>query len=268
MHNAAQKEVKLNEIFLKIKVRSSIMKKLIFNIFVIMCLVLFAPLCFAIDWNAPAPAYFPKQKSTPKRCSSSATIQAFYDRWAESIGKEVQIKIFDTEFTGIAYKEEITNDVFPNVIIPKTADKNFISCNIYSGVLNATAYKKLKSPLLYDSEHNICVAAVAIRDYSNTDMPYFEEPKEMRNIISISGYFPNISHGSIKLKEIALIPNTAQDEKKIERYVKETMKLYKNFLRAEELGVSVDKVPSKFFETMQKGLVGVLECAGGLLLNP
>lgn len=119
------------------------MKKLIFNIFVMMCLVLSAPLCFAIDWTAPAPAYFPKEKSTPKRYSSRATIQAFYDHWAESIGKDVQIKTFDAEFTGIGYKEEITNDVFPKAIIPKTADKNFITCNIYSGVLNATAYKKL-----------------------------------------------------------------------------------------------------------------------------
>ena len=243
-------------------------KKLIFNIFVMICLVLSAPLCFAIDWTAPAPAYFPKQKSTPIRQSSSATIQAFYDSWADNIGKDIQIKTFDTEFTGIAYKEEITNDVFPKVTTPKTADKNFISCNIYSGVLNAAAYKKLKSPLLYDSEHNICVAAVAIRDYSNTDNPYFEEPKEFRNVVSISGYFPNIPHGSIKLREIVLIPSNVQDEKKIEKYVKETIKLYKNFLRAEELGVSIDKVPSKFSQTVQKGLIDLLECAGGLLLNP
>lgn len=104
------------------------------------CLVLSAPLCFAIDWTAPAPAYF-QTKSTPIRQSSSVTIQAFYDSWADNIGKDIQIKTFDTEFTGIAYKEEITNDVFPKVIIPKTADKNFISCNIYSGVLNAAAYK-------------------------------------------------------------------------------------------------------------------------------
>lgn len=244
------------------------MKKLIFNIFVMMCLVLSAPLCFAIDWTAPTPAYFPKEKSTPKRYSSRATIQAFYDRWAESIGKDVQIKTFDAEFTGIGYKEEITNDVFPKAIIPKTADKNFIACNIYSGVLNATAYKKLKSPLLYDSEHNICVAAVAVRDYSNTDIPYFEEPREMQNIVSISGYFPDIPHGSIKLREIALIPSNVQDEKKIKKYVRETMKLYKKFLRAEELGISIDKVPSQFSQTMQKGLIDILECAGGLLLNP
>ncbi len=46
------------------------------------------------------------------------------------------------------------------------------------------------------------------------------------------------------------------------------MKLYKNFLRAEELGVSVDKVPSKFSQSLQKGLIDILECAGGLLLNP
>ncbi len=244
------------------------MKKLIFNIFVIMCLVLSAPLCFAIDWAASAPAYFPKQKSTPKRQASSATIQAFYDSWADNIGKDIQIKTFDTEFIGIAYKEEITNDVFPKVIIPKTADKNFISCNLYGGIFNNTAYKKLKTPLLYDSEHNICIAAIAVRDYSNTDNPYFEEPKEMRNIVSISGYFPDIPQGSIKLREIALIPSNAKDEKKIEKYVKKTMKLYKNFLRAEALGVSIDKVPSKFSQTMQKGLIDILECAGGLLLNP
>lgn len=244
------------------------MKKLIFNLLVIIGVVLFAPLCFAIDWTAPAPSYFPKQKSTPKRYSSSATIQAFYDSWAESIGKDIQIKTFDTEFIGISYKEAITNDIFPKVIIPKTADKNFISCNIYNGILNANAYKKLKSPLLYDSEHNICVAAVAIRDYSHTDIPYFEEPKEMQNIVSVSGYFPDIPYGNIKLKEIALIPNTAQDEKKIEKYVKETMKLYKNFLRAEELGIDVDKVPSKFSQKVQNGLIDILECAGGLLLNP
>ena len=48
----------------------------------------------------------------------------------------------------------------------------------------------------------------------------------------------------------------------------ETIKLYKNFLRAEELGVSIDKVPSKFSQTVQKGLIDLLECAGGLLLNP
>lgn len=233
-----------------------------------MCLVLSAPLCFAIDWAASAPAYFPKQKSTPKRQASSATIQAFYDSWADNIGKDIQIKTFDTEFIGIAYKEEITNDVFPKVIIPKTADKNFISCNLYGGIFNNTAYKKLKTPLLYDSEHNICIAAIAVRDYSNTDNPYFEEPKEMRNIVSISGYFPDIPQGSIKLREIALIPSNAKDEKKIEKYVKKTMKLYKNFLRAEALGVSIDKVPSKFSQTMQKGLIDILECAGGLLLNP
>ena len=46
------------------------------------------------------------------------------------------------------------------------------------------------------------------------------------------------------------------------------IKLYKNFLRAEELGVSIDKVPSKFSQTVQKGLIDLLECAGGLLLNP
>lgn len=232
-----------------------------------MCLILTAPLCFGIDWTAPAPAYFPKQKSTPKRHSSSAIVQGFYDSWADSIGKDIQIKTFDTEFIGIAYKEEIKNDVFPKVIIPKTANKNFISCNIYSAALNATTYKKLKTPLLYDSEHNICVAAVAIRDYSNTDIPYFEEPKEMRNVVSISGYFPDIPHGSIKLREIALIPSNAQDEKKIEKYVKETIKLYKNFLRAEELGVSLDKVPSEFSQKMDKALVNILECVGGLLLN-
>lgn len=121
---------------------------------------------------------------------------------------------------------------------------------------------------MYDSEHNICVAAIAVRDYSNTDNPYFEEPSSMRNLVSISGYFPDIPNGSIKLREIALIPNNAQDEKKIEKYVKETMKLYKNFLRAEESGVPIDKVPSKFSQTMQKGLIDIIECAGGLLLNP
>ena len=46
------------------------------------------------------------------------------------------------------------------------------------------------------------------------------------------------------------------------------MKLYKKFLRAEELGISIDKVPSQFSQTMQKGLIDILECAGGLLLNP
>jgi len=122
--------------------------------------------------------------------------------------------------------------------------------------------------LLYDSEHNICVAAIAVRDYSNTSMPYFEEPTEFRSVVSISGYFPDIPHGSIKLREIALIPNNTTDEKKIDKYIKETMKLYKNFLRAEELGVSVDKVPSKFSQSLQKGLIDILECAGGLLLNP
>ena len=238
------------------------------KILVIAVLVLFAPLAFAVDLNSSVPSNFPKQKSTPKRQSSSATIQAFYDSWADNIGKDIQIKTFDTEFVGIAYKEEITNDVFPKVIIPKTADKNFISCNLYGGIFNSTAYKKLKTPLLYDSEHNICVAAIAVRDYSNTDNPYFEEPRELRNVVSISGYFPDIPHGSIKLREIALIPSNVQDEKKIEKYVKETMKLYKKFLRAEELGVSIDKVPSKFSQTMQKGLIDILECAGGLLLNP
>ena len=235
------------------------MKKLIFNILIIMCLILTTPLCFAIDWTAPAPAYFPRQKSTPKGKSSSAVIQAFYDRWADSIGKDIQIKTFDTEFTGIGYKEEITNDVFPKVIIPKTADKNFISCNIYGGIFNATAYKKLKTPFLYDSEHNICVAAVAVRDYSNTENPCFVEPKFMQDVVSISGYFPNIQPGSIKLREIALIPNTANDEKKIEKYVKETIKLYKNFLRAEELGVSVDKLPSKFSQGLQNVLIEIIE---------
>ena len=90
----------------------------------------------------------------------------------------------------------------------------------------------------------------------------------MQNIVSISGYFPDIPHGSIKLREIALIPSNVQDEKKIKKYVRETMKLYKKFLRAEELGVSIDKVPSQFSQTMQKGLIDILECAGGLLLNP
>lgn len=244
------------------------MRKLIFNVVVMLSLILTTPLCFGIDWTAPAPAYFPKQKSTPKRYSSSAIVQAFYDRWADNIGKDIQIKTFDTEFTGIAYKEEIKNDVFPKMLIPKTANKNFISCNIYSGALNATAYKKLKTPFLYDSEHNICVAAVAIRDYSNTDIPYFKEPKYMEDIVSISGYFPDIPHGTIKLREIALIPNTVQDEKKIEKYVKETIKLYKKFLRAEELGVSIDKVPSKFSQSLQKGLIEILESTGGVLLNP
>lgn len=238
------------------------------KIFIITAFVLFAPLAFAVDLNSSLPSNFPRQKSSPVRQSSSATIQAFYDSWADNIGRDIQIKTFDTEFIGIAYKEEITNDVFPKVIIPKTADKDFISCNIYSGVLNAAAYKRLKSPLLYDSEHNICVAAVAIRDYSNTDNPYFEEPANMQNLVSISGYFADIPVGSIKLKEIALIPGNAHDEKKIEKYVKETMKLYKNFLKAEELGVPIDKVPSKFSQTMQKGLIDILECAGGLLLNP
>lgn len=238
------------------------------KILVIAVLTLFTPLAFAVDLNSSVPSNFPKQKSTPKRYSSSATIQAFYDIWAENIGQDVQIKTFDTIFTGIGYGQAITNDVFPKVIIPKTADKNFISCNLYGGIFNSTAYKKLKTPLLYDSEHNICVAAIAVRDYSNTDNPYFEEPASMRNLVSISGYFPDIPNGSIKLREIALIPNNAQDEKKIEKYVKETMKLYKNFLRAEELGVSIDKVPSKFSQTMQKGLIDILECAGGLLLNP
>lgn len=238
------------------------------KILVITALVLFAPLGFAVDLKSSVPSNFPKQKSTPKRQSSSATIQAFYDSWADNIGKDIQIKTFDTEFVGISYKEEITNDIFPKVIIPKTADKNFISCNLYGGIFNSTAYKKLKTPLLYDSVHNICVAAIAVRDYSNTDNPYFEEPRELRNVVSISGYFPDIPHGSIKLREIALIPSNVQDEKKIEKYVKETMKLYKKFLRAEELGVSIDKVPSKFSQTMQKGLIDILECAGGLLLNP
>ncbi len=238
------------------------------KILVIAVLALFTPHAFAVDLNSSVSSNFPKQKSTPKRYSSSATIQAFYDSWAENIGKGIQVKTFDTEFIGIGYGQAITNDVFPKVIIPKTADKNFISCNLYGGIFNSTAYKKLKTPLLYDSEHSICVAAIAVRDYSNTDNPYFEEPSNMRNLVSISGYFPDIPHGSIKLREIALIPNSTQDEKKIEKYVKETMKLYKNFLRAEELGVPIDKVPSKFSQSVQKGLIDILECAGGLLLNP
>lgn len=237
------------------------MKKLLFNIFLTVSLCLIAPLCFAIDWTAQAPANFPKQHSTPKRMSSSAKIQAFYDKWAESIGENAQIKTLDTEFTGIGYKEPITNDVFPKIIIPKNANNNFISCNLYGGILNKTAYDKLKTPLLYDSEHNICVAAIAVRDYSNTSMPYFEEPAEFRSVISISGYFPDIPHGSIKLREIALIPSNTTDEKKIDKYIKETMKLYKNFLRAEELGVSVDKVPSKASENIQKGMFGLLDFA-------
>lgn len=50
-------------------------------------------------------------------------------------------------------------------------------------------------------------------------------------------------------------------KKKIDKYIKETMKLYKNFLRAEELGVSVDKVPSKASENIQKGMFGLLDFA-------
>ncbi|MFR1672497.1 MAG: hypothetical protein ACLSWI_06085 [Candidatus Gastranaerophilaceae bacterium] len=245
----------------------SVMKK-IFQSLIIISLALMPTLCFAVDLNSTIPTNFPRQKPIPKVYSERATIQAFYDNWAENIGNDIKIKSFETEFTGIGYKQEITNDFFPKWNLPKTANQDFITCNLYSGIFNSTAYKRLKTPLLYDEEHNICVAATAVRDYSNTDIPYFEEPSMMRNIVSISGYFPDIPPGSIKLKEIALIPSTAQDEKKIEKYVKETMKLYKNFLRAEELGVSIDKVPSKFSQTLQKGLVDIIECTGGLLLNP
>lgn len=91
------------------------------KILLIAVLSLFTPLAFAVDLNSSVPSNFPKQKSTPKRYSSSATIQAFYDSWAENIGKDIQVKTFDTEFIDIGYGQAITNDVFPKVIIPKTA---------------------------------------------------------------------------------------------------------------------------------------------------
>lgn len=214
--------------------------------------------CIGMDLNFSVPANFPRQKASPKQITTSAFVKAFYDKWAMELGNNAIIKTYDNVFTGISWKEEITTDVFPEITILNPSNKNFISCKLYNGAFNNIAYKKLKTPLLYDEEHNICVAAVAVRDYTQTNNPYFEEPKEMQNYVSISGYFPNIPQGNIKLKELAIIPPNS-DDKEIDKYVKQIMKTYTNFLRAEELGVPYNKVPSKASENFTNGVNGFFE---------
>lgn len=216
----------------KIIQNNKIVKKFLCIFFLIICA---SSACSAADLNGNVPSYFPKKLPTIKAYTCSAFIEAFYEKWAESISEnnKIKIKLYDTKYNGIYWREEISDNFVPKMLIKNTENNKNISCNLYTGILGVQAYRKLKTPLLYDSKHNICVAVIGIRDYSNTEYPFFEEPKDMQKKVSIYGYFPNIKQDDIILNEIALIPANIE-EKKIDKYVKLVKKTYNKILRAEE----------------------------------
>lgn len=228
-------------------------------LFVFFLMFFINAVCLAkVDINQKIPNC-PRQNVKIKKITTPTTIVAFFEKWANSIGNDINLKLFNTELTGVYKNDQNLNETYPKLEILKKANGELISCNVYGGVLNETTYKKLKSPLLYDAEHNICVAATSVRDYSQSENPYFEEPKFMQEVVLIYGDFPNIEQGDIGLREIALVPSFATDEKKTEKYIKEIMKLYKKLLRAEEKGVSLDKIQAKPAEYLYNGIGGFIE---------
>lgn len=208
------------------------MKKII----LLMLFMLSVPMCYALDLSSQIPANFPKQKPSLKQYTSRAFVEAFYAKWAETIvntNNTVNTKTLNTEYKGITWGKDITNDVFPTMNLKGSDGKTIFTCTLYSGAVNEAAYSKFKSPILYDKNHNVCVAITSVKDYRNTDQPYFTEPKEMKQYVSVSGYFPNIPQGQMILKELVLVPDS-MEAKNVDSYIKNVKKTYDKILKAEE----------------------------------
>ncbi|MBR1754749.1 hypothetical protein IJ732_07940 [bacterium] len=193
--------------------------------FFIITICLSIQICFAkepVELSMELPANFPTKNPFVGNYIMRSNIHVFFKKWAESIlatDNSVNVKFLDKKYKGIGSK---TPDEFfynPLMTIPGS---NYLSCPLYRGLANKNAYIKLKSPILYDSKNNICVAIIGYRDYN----PQFTEPGYFEEIVYVFDPFFKDKNYPLVLQELVLVPSSIKSNKKEQKYLNNINKLY------------------------------------------